>query len=123
MAAFAIPRTIVNLDDRRNYVLGWSNLEKIRVVEDLIADMEHRVVGHELNIESLEQEESENNELKQQLVLLLSLNDYGKINWQGNVETIHQLQQEREVLQKNNKQLDLLSKMKAEVVAAIDTLE
>lgn len=111
-----------HLNDRRNYVLGWSNLEKIRVVEDLIADLEQGVVRHELKIESLEHEESENNELKQQLVVLLSLNDYGKINWQGNVETIHQLQQEREALQKNNNQLDLLSKMKAEVESAIQAL-
>lgn len=111
-----------SLDDRRNYVLGWSNLEKIRVVQALIAELEHRVEVHHLNIERLEQESSENDELKQQLAVLLSLDDYAKINWQANVETIHQLQQEREALQKNNNQLDLLSKMKAEVEAAIQVL-
>lgn len=111
------------ISDRRNYVLGWSNLEKIRVLKDLIADLEHRAEVYKLRIVSLEEEEQENNTLRQQLAILLSLNDYNKINWQANVEQIYQLQQEREILQNNNDQLALLSKMKIEVEVEIKLLE
>jgi len=111
------------IDDRRNYVLGWSNLEKIRVVEELVADLEQRVEVHKLRMVSLEEEEQENNTLKQQLAILLTKNDYNKINWQANVENIHQLKQEREALQQNNNQLALLSQMKTEVEAAMRELE
>jgi len=31
------------IDDRRNYVLGWSNVEKIKVLEETITDLENKI--------------------------------------------------------------------------------
>lgn len=103
------------IDDRRNYVLGWSNTEKIKALEELVASLEekvHRLVNKKREIE--ERDEG-NRQLKERIGHLLFLKEYERINWPYHIEKIHHLEEERRELLYNNDVLALLHKKKDEV--------
>jgi uncharacterized protein YPO0396 len=103
------------IDDRRNYVLGWSNAEKIKVLETAIENLEHEVYMLRSRQMEIEREQKSNDTTKQQLAILLNVRDFDKINWKYHVEKIHQLEAERHELLHNNDVLALLHKRKNEV--------
>ncbi len=102
------------LDDRRNYVLGWSNTEKIRTLESSLSKLEAAVKQLAGKQATLEDQQRKNEALKQQLAVLLSQKDYTRLNWQYHVEKIYQLEQDRNELLTNNDVLALLEKSKIE---------
>jgi uncharacterized protein YPO0396 len=96
------------LNDRRNYVLGWSNLEKIKALEAAIHILQENTHRLREEVQQVENNEKENKQLKQVLTLLLSKNDYSLINWQYHEAKIGELQQEQDELLNNNDVLTLL---------------
>ena len=100
------------IDDRRNYVLGWSNVEKIKALEELITELEQEVHKLRSALAVIEKNEENNVQLKEIISHLLFLKEYDRINWQYHVEKIHELTQERHELLHNNNMLALLNKKK-----------
>jgi uncharacterized protein YPO0396 len=112
------------MDDRRNYVLGWSNTEKIKTLDLSIEKLEETLKNLKTQIASVESAEKDNRDLKMLLNNILYLKDFSKINWQYHVEKIYQLEKERKELLSNNDKLALLERNKAEVEGRIaDTKE
>jgi len=112
------------LDDKRNYVLGWSNTEKIKALELSIEKLEETIKNLKTQIASVESEEKGNRDLKMLLSNILYLKDFSKINWQHHVEKIYQLEKERKELLNNNDKLAQLELNKSEVEQQItDTKE
>jgi uncharacterized protein YPO0396 len=111
------------INDRRNYVLGWSNMEKIKALEEVIAGLELEI--HTLKAERtrIEKEQKNNSDLKEVIVQLLFLKEYSRINWQYHVAKIHQLDEERYELLNNNNMLALLQQKKDEVIALIEQVK
>lgn len=107
------------IDDRRNYVLGWSNAEKIRALEDIIADLEKEIRILSSGLAATEREQKSNEHTRQLLVLLLSIKDFDRINWKCHVEKIHQLEEERDELLHNNDVLALLHQKRDQVILMI----
>lgn len=107
------------IDDRRNYVLGWSNAEKIKALEEIVADLESKIHSLKLDRASVEKEQKENADLKEQLSHVLFLKDYDRINWQYHTEKIYQLEKEAHELLYNNDILALLNNKKDEVETKI----
>jgi uncharacterized protein YPO0396 len=103
------------IDDRRNYVLGWSNIEKINALEELISHLGKEILSLVERIASIEKSQQDNANLKTQLLLILLIKEYSKINWQYYVEKINDLIIERNDLLHNNDLLALLNKQKDEV--------
>lgn len=103
------------IDDRRNYVLGWSNAEKIKALEEAIEYLEHEINLLRIRLAEIEKEQKSNETTKQQLAILLNIRDFDKINWKYHVEKIHQLEAERHELLHNNDVLALLHKKRDEV--------
>jgi uncharacterized protein YPO0396 len=103
------------LDDRRNYVLGWSNTEKIKALELSIQKLEDAIEELQKQILSVESEEKANRDLKLLLGNIRYLKDFSRINWQYHVERIYQLEKERKELLSNNNKLAVLEKNKLEV--------
>lgn len=111
------------LDDRRNYVLGWSNTEKIRVLEASLGKLEQEISRLGTERAAIENQQAGNDGLRQQLAILLSLKDFSRINWQYHVEKIHLLEVERHELLNNNDVLALLEKNKRGTETAIDEVK
>jgi len=103
------------IDDRRNYVLGWSNTEKIKVLETSIDKLEEKIEIIKTQISEIETSEKNNQNLRRIFDQILYLKDYSRINWQSHVEKIYQLEKERNELLNNNNMLALLQRSKAEV--------
>jgi len=107
------------IDDRRNFVLGWSNAAKIKALEENIADLESRLRQQRRQRAEIEMDQEKNRTMRQQLALLLSLTDFDRINWKFHIEQIHLLEAERHELLHNNDILALLHKKRDEVLEMI----
>lgn len=103
------------LNDRRNYVLGWSNIEKLKVLEAVVEKLETTISDLSKEIKHVEQEEEENKQLKKALAVLLSKNDYSRINWQYHSEKIDELKEQQYKLLNNNDLLHILQQQRQEV--------
>lgn len=107
------------IDDRRNYVLGWTNTEKIKLLE---ADLENLIIELELlktTIQTIEKKEKENLSKKQLIDHLLTIKDFYRINWQFHTNKIAALELERNQLLSSNDLLTQLEKNKSEVESQI----
>ncbi len=111
------------IDDRRNYVLGWSNAEKIKALEEIIADLESEIRTLRFGLAATEKEQKSNENIRQLLILLLSIRDFDRINWKYHVEKIHQLEEERHELLNNNNVLALLHEKRDQVIRLIDAIK
>ena len=103
------------IDDRRNYVLGWSNAEKIKVLESSVDKLERTIHELKTTLKDIEEKGQKNSEQKQLLGLLLYVKDFSRINWQYHVSKIYELEQERNQLLNNNDKLAELQRNKSEV--------
>ncbi len=103
------------IDDRRNYVLGWSNTEKIKVLEASVSRLEDAIELSRSDIKTIETNEKKNQEQKQLLSHLLYIRDYSRLDWKFHVSKIYDLENERNELLHNNDMLALLQRNKTEV--------
>lgn len=104
-----------SINDRRNYVLGWSNVEKLKALEHAITELNITIQDLGREIWRVEQEEEENKKLKKALAVLLSKTDYSRINWQYHAEKIGELKKEQYDLLNNNDLLKHLQEQRKEV--------
>jgi len=111
------------IDDRRNYVLGWSNAEKIKALEEIIMNLDKEIRMLRSGLAGIEKEQKSNEDIRRLLVLLLSINNFDKINWKYHVEKIHELEAERYELLHNNNVLALLHQKRDEVILLIEDIK
>lgn len=103
------------LDDRRHYVLGWSNTEKIEVLEQSVSRRTEELAGLSKAKAGIEAEQAENDGLKQLLAVLENVKDYSRIDWQYHVTQIHLLETERTELLRHSDVLGHLHLKRQEV--------
>lgn len=103
------------IDDRRNYVLGWSNTEKIKVLELSVNKLASGIEVIRNRKEKIENLERDNQNSLIVVDRILQYKDFSRINWQYHVSRIYDLEQERHQLLNNNDVLAQLEKNKAEV--------
>lgn len=110
-----------DISDRRNYVLGWSNIEKIRAIEMELEKIEKEISAVEKGLASNERKQKELDTKKICLHDFLKFTDYSQINWRKEAVEIQRLVAEREELEKSSDQLkklkELLSKTQEEIRA------
>src|SRR5690606_17291766 len=107
------------IDDRRNYVLGWSNAEKIKALELSVNKLEAEIEEINQRKKKVEDLEGENRNSRIVIDRILQYKDFSRINWQYHVTKIYELESERNQLLNNNDVLAQLEKNKAEVVQQI----
>lgn len=103
------------IDDRRNYVLGWSNTEKIKVLELSVEKLEFEIEDIKQRKKKVEQLERDNQNSRIVIDRILQYKDFFRINWQYHVTKIYELESERNQLLNNNDVLAQLEKDKTEV--------
>ncbi|MBU7578075.1 MAG: hypothetical protein KAF40_08450, partial [Flavihumibacter sp.] len=107
------------IDDRRNYVLGWTNTEKIKLLETDLENLVIEIEGIKTTIQTIENKEKENLSKKQLIDHLLAVKDFYRINWQFHTNKIAALELERNQLLGSNDLLTQLEKNKSEVESQI----
>jgi uncharacterized protein YPO0396 len=98
----------ITFGDRRNYILGWSNQEKIKLLEAELAELEAKLSQINQQISRLEKERKQRETQKSWLEFLDHFQDFTEIDWQSNQSKMQQLRQEREELIASSNQLQQL---------------
>ena len=112
-----------SLSDRKSYVLGWSNTEKIRAFELEIERLNKNIQDCRKKIE---QQDGRKNELKTMdfcLHDLLNITSFSQINWKEDAKEIASWQEERERLEKSSDQLSQLKKRLRMLEGKVDATE
>jgi len=94
--------------DRRNFVLGWSNQEKIRAVEMHLNQLQSEKGKIETNLKELTTENKNNTSYQAKLAQLTAYKNWQELNWKDEVDAIIQLEKERDELQDSNNILKTL---------------
>ncbi|MDT8320414.1 MAG: ATP-binding protein [Xanthomonadales bacterium] len=108
------------LDDRRRYVLGWSNAEKIAVLEQEAKRQETQLGEIGARIASLEKEQSVLAERLSILSKLGEYEDFRDLDWQPVAVSIARLEEEKRALEAAS---DLLKTLSAQLAAVEEELQ
>lgn len=109
--------------DRKNYVLGWSNTEKINVLQASLKKLEERIMQLGKQKSEIEKAESDNQNSRLVIDRILRFKDFSRINWQYHLSKIYDLEQEQNELLNNNDVLAQLQRNKAEVEQQITAVK
>jgi uncharacterized protein YPO0396 len=88
--------------DRRNFVLGWSNLEKIKAVEKHVNLLKTERDDLDNKIKELTSENQSNKVFQSKLAQIIGYKNWLELNWKDEVEAVIQLEKERTELQDSN---------------------
>jgi uncharacterized protein YPO0396 len=112
-----------NLWDKRNFVLGWTNTEKIKAIEKNLNDLEIQRQTLDNELETLKKEFTRGNTLNTNLNLLLAYQNWNELNWQDEVKAIESLKQEEYDIKTSNDVLQTLQNKLAKTSDEITALE
>jgi uncharacterized protein YPO0396 len=96
-------------------VLGWSNTEKIEVLEESVSRRSQQMSALSEAKAETEAKQAENDGVKQLLAVLENMKDYSRIDWKYHADQIHQLETERKELLSNSDKLSHLNQVRQEV--------
>ncbi len=103
------------LFDRKHFVLGWSNEEKIKLLQKIIGEKEEKLAGFQQEIGRLDSERNRIATQKESVRELLKIEEYQEIDWEAVVRQIEQLKAEREALENSNNLLKSLNEQLEEI--------
>lgn len=105
------------IHDRSRYVLGWSNLEKLKVLEAQQASLGREAHRFAVAITQVEQQRKTLDEQKNAVRDLKRITRFGDIDWQAPVLGIETLQQERQTIEHSSDILQALQQQLQQTVA------
>ncbi|GAB3539018.1 ATP-binding protein [Arthrobacter tecti] len=112
-----------DLTDRRNYVLGWDNHDKIarfRAEKDEIQGLRSSV---KFRLDKVAESLGALGRHNQRLGTIDSVADFGEINWQATARSIEDLKQEKSSLESASDILQQLTRRESEISAELNRLE
>jgi uncharacterized protein YPO0396 len=112
-----------NILDRKSYILGWSNQEKIKAIEKELAALDGSIVKAEQEIEVVEERQRKLKEREAGLRDFTRITDFADINWHKDALEIERLMREKEGLEKSSDQLQTLKKRLLELRKEIEARE
>lgn len=112
-----------NITDKRNFILGWTNIEKIKALEENIIEIKSDILSVEAQKTKVENEQTKNNTVKTAVGKIIELRDYSIINWQAEVRKIFDLEKEQQELLDKNDLLNRLKKNLEEVEVSLAELK
>lgn len=98
-----------DLWDRRNFVLGWNNKEKIRAYETALQGLQALYKEQEREIENLSTAIDLCNDRLSSLKQIEAFKDWNELNWATESEHIVRLQEEKRQLTESNDQIKTLN--------------
>ncbi len=98
------------LFDRKRFILGWDNKEKIEIIEREFSLQSEMVSSLAVQISKIENSIIEFEEKRDSLRDILSFVEYDNINWRELSEKIELLIDEKKELENSSEQLEILNK-------------
>lgn len=95
--------------DRKNFVLGWNNKEKIRAIESYLQTLLARYKAEETEIRKLSDDINRCNNLQSSLQQISIFQDWSELNWTFEAEAIVRLQEEARALTESNDRMKTLN--------------
>jgi uncharacterized protein YPO0396 len=111
------------LDDRSRYILGWSNLEKIKTLSNQKDQIQYKLQALGATIAEQQTEQKQLNQHKIQIVRLDSFQDYDELNWQALSVAVAQLMKERDQIEATSDILKTLNDNLQDLEQAIKEIE
>ncbi len=108
------------LGDRKSYVLGWNNAEKLAALATDLSQHRRELHTIEDKIQNIEHEQSRAQDRQRQLQRLLEFESFALIDWQTDQQCILELRTQVQELEKNSSLATLRSQL-AEVNQQYDT--
>lgn len=112
-----------SISDKRNFVLGWTNIEKIKALQENVLELEATIRSIRTEKSRIEREEISNNTIKIAVGKIVDLKDFSVINWQAEVRKIFDLEKEQKDLLNNNDLLNTLKNSLQEVENSLKELK
>jgi uncharacterized protein YPO0396 len=109
--------------DRKNFVLGWSNQEKIKAIEKHLHDLQIQKENIDKKIKDLATEIQNNTLFQTRLAQVIGYKNWHELNWKDEVEAIVQLENERNELKTSNNILNTLEQRLEAVLGEISAQE
>lgn len=91
-----------DLWDRRNFVLGWNNKEKIQAIEQYVNALQIKYKKQVTSQSELSAEVKANGKAQVQFMQLMNYTNWNELNWQGEISRIRKLEEERKELTESN---------------------
>src|SRR5690606_15343629 len=110
------------LNDRTQYVLGWSNEQKIAALEKQAADLQQRIQQYATQLAGLQQRQRELDTQLEQLAQLSVFDNFQELDWQPLQVHIHKLEQERQQLEAESDTLRALQEQLRQLENELHTL-
>lgn len=98
-----------DIRNQRDYILGWNNQEKVKIIQDELRNLGAQVQALYINKQQIE---AQILVLKEKQIIIhdfFKFKDYNEINWKRDAEEIEKLKSEIEELNKTSDQLKLLN--------------
>ncbi|MCK5813527.1 MAG: ATP-dependent exonuclease SbcCD, C subunit-like protein, partial [Cocleimonas sp.] len=105
------------IHDRSRYILGWSNLEKLKVLEQQAQKFEQQIQQFSQQIAAVELKQKMLRNKTNALHDLQKIGQFAEIDWRSPTLTIEQLQQEQKEIESSS---DVLQKLQMLLKQAID---
>ncbi|NJN65973.1 MAG: AAA family ATPase [Chloroflexaceae bacterium] len=108
-----------SLNDRRNFILGWNNLDKIKAIE-----VERARLGHDLRVmeetaRAIKDERKRCEGQQRQFRQFLDFDDFSAIDWKSEEQKKHALEEEQQRLTRSSMHLQQLREQHTAIRARI----
>ncbi|MEM7118883.1 MAG: SbcC/MukB-like Walker B domain-containing protein, partial [Chloroflexota bacterium] len=100
------------LDDRRSYVLGWHNEEKVRALQTELRRIDKQLQQAKHLIQQAKQQQTESRSQQNRLHNLLAFADFAQLDWRSNATHVQQLAAQKTRLEQSS---DRLKQLQAEL--------
>lgn len=101
-----------DLNDRRHYVLGWDNRDKLRQLETELDDLQRRVTALNEREQLLKQQLERRRRDVRSLEALLTIESFSEIDWRTRQAEVDRLKRELDDLTQKSHQLQQLEKQR-----------
>jgi uncharacterized protein YPO0396 len=106
--------------DRRNFVLGWSNKEKIVAIEKHVNDLKKEKGKVDESLLELRADIDKNTVLNTKLNLLAAYTNWNELNWQDEAREISRLEREKKNLENSS---DVLKELQIQLHFILDEIK
>ena len=106
-----------NLHDRSRFVLGWSNLEKLKVLENQQQILEKKIQEYSVAISEVEQKTKGLRQQANAIRDLQKITQFSEIDWQTPTLSIEQLKQEKKEIEESS---DILKQLQIQLTKAVE---
>ncbi len=96
--------------DRKHYILGWSNTEKMKVIEKEIKGLEKTIGEVQKGMQTIQKRQQFLGGQDRNLHDFLKFSHFAEIHWQKEATEIERLKADKEALEKSSDQLKQLEK-------------